>query len=171
LIFSDYPEAGYNNSGEKIMTLTIGLPAPDFALSDETGTTRRLADFRGQTVILYFYPKDDTPGCTTEACNFRDDYSAYEKAGVTILGVSPDSPQSHTKFKKKFGLPFSLLADEDHAICEAYGVWGEKKFMGREYMGVLRTTFLIAPDGSLKKIYENVKPADHSAELLAAIKE
>ncbi len=153
------------------MTILPGTPAPDFALSDETGAVRRLADFRGQTLVLYFYPKDDTPGCTTEACNFRDDYSAYQEAGVTILGVSPDSPKSHAKFKQKFQLPFSLLADEDHAVCEAYNVWGSKKFMGKEYMGVLRTTFVIDPEGKVKKVFENVKPADHSAEVLAAVKE
>lgn len=153
------------------MIPTPGTPAPDFALPDETGTVRRLSDFRGQTIVLYFYPKDDTPGCTTEACNFRDDYSAYEQAGVTILGVSPDSPKSHAKFKQKFQLPFSLLADEDHAVCEAYGVWGQKKFMGKEYMGVLRTTFIIDPEGKIKKVFENVKPAEHSAEVLAAIRE
>jgi peroxiredoxin Q/BCP len=153
------------------MTISAGNPAPDFILTDDTGATRRLSDYRGQNVVLYFYPKDDTPGCTTEACNFRDDYSEFVNAGVTILGVSPDSPKSHAKFKQKFQLPFPLLADEDHAICEAYGVWGEKKFMGREYMGVLRTTFLISPDGKIKKTFENVKPSDHSAEVLAALKE
>lgn len=153
------------------MTILPGTPAPDFALADETGAVRRLSDFRGQTIVLYFYPKDDTPGCTTEACNFRDDYSAYQEAGVTILGVSPDSPKSHARFKQKFQLPFSLLADENHAVCEAYHVWGAKKFMGKEYMGVLRTTFVIDPDGKIKKVFENVKPADHSAEVLAAVRE
>lgn len=153
------------------MTVLAGTPAPEFALADETGVTRRLADFRGQTVVLYFYPKDDTPGCTTEACNFRDDYSAYTQAGVTILGISPDSSKSHAKFKEKFGLPFSLLADDGHAVCEAYGVWGEKKFMGRKYLGVFRTTFIIGPDGMVKKVFEDVKPAAHSAEVLAVVKE
>ncbi len=154
-----------------MMTLLPGDPAPEFSLADDTGATRHLADFRGQTVVLYFYPKDDTPGCTTEACNFRDDYSAYQQAGVTILGVSPDSPKSHAKFRQKFQLPFPLLADEDHAICEAYGVWGQKKFMGKEYMGVLRATFVIDTEGKIKKVFENVKPADHSAEVLAAVRE
>jgi peroxiredoxin Q/BCP len=153
------------------MTISAGIPAPDFTLSDETGTPRRLSDYRGQGVVLYFYPKDNTPGCTAEACNFRDDYSAYELAGVTILGVSPDEPKSHTKFKQKFGLPFPLLADEEHAVCELYGVWGEKKFMGREYMGVLRTTFLIDPEGVIRRVFEDVKPARHSVEVLAALKE
>ena len=153
------------------MPIPSGIQAPDFTLSDDNGVTRRLSDYRGQNVILYFYPKDDTPGCTTEACNFRDDYSAYVDAGVTILGVSPDTTKSHAKFKKKFGLPFPLLADEEHAVCEAYGVWAQKKFMGREYMGVLRTTYLVAPDGKIKKVFENVKPAEHSQEVIQAIKE
>jgi peroxiredoxin Q/BCP len=153
------------------MPISAGIPAPDFILIDDTGVTRRLSDYRGQNIVLYFYPKDDTPGCTTEACNFRDDYSAYVETGVTILGVSPDSSKSHAKFKKKFQLPFPLLADEQHTVCEAYGVWGQKKLMGREYMGVLRTTFVISPDGKIKKVFENVKPASHSVEVLAAIKE
>lgn len=151
------------------MPLPAGIPAPDFALPDETGAVRRLADFRGKTLVLYFYPKDDTSGCTTEACNFRDDYSSYDQAGVMILGVSPDSAKSHAKFKQKYHLPFSLLADEDHAICEAYGVWGEKKLMGHKYMGVFRTTFLIDGDGKISKVFENVKPAEHSEEVLASV--
>ena len=151
--------------------LKEGTPAPQFSLPDETGAVRSLSEFAGQTIVLYFYPKDDTPGCTTEACNFRDDYSAYEQAGVTILGVSPDSPKSHAKFKAKFNLPFSLLADEQHELCEQFGVWGPKKFMGREYMGVARATFVIGPDAVIKKVFENVKPADHSAEVLAAVRE
>ena len=150
------------------MPIQSGIPAPDFELMDDTGTPRRLSDFRGKPVVLYFYPKDDTPGCTAEACNFRDDYSAYQKAGVMILGVSPDSVKSHVKFKEKFGLPFPLLADEDHKVCELYDVWALKKFMGREYMGVLRTTFLIDADGQIVRVFEKVKPAEHSAELLAA---
>jgi len=144
--------------------------APDFTLPDETGLERSLKDYRGKWVVLYFYPKDDTPGCTTEACNFRDDYSAYEKAGVTILGVSKDSPTSHAKFKAKYQLPFSLLADEEHKVADQYGVWGRKKYMGKEYDGMFRTTYLIDPDGKIVKVFENVKPADHSAEVLAAIK-
>lgn len=143
--------------------------APDFELKDETNVTRKLSDFMGKDIILYFYPKDDTPGCTTEACNFRDDYSAYEKAGVVILGVSPDSPASHMKFKQKFHLPFTLLADGDHKVCELYGVWGKKKMYGREFDGVFRTTFLISRDGMIRKVFENVKPADHSNEILALL--
>jgi thioredoxin-dependent peroxiredoxin len=150
------------------MPISFGIPAPDFELIDDTNQTRRLADFRGQRVVLYFYPKDDTPGCTKEACNFRDDYSAYEQAGITILGISPDSVESHQKFKARFQLPFSLLADEGHKVCDAYGVWGPKKFMGKSYEGVLRTTFLIGPDGSILRVFEHVRPAEHSAEVLAA---
>ncbi len=132
--------------------------------------SRSLTDYRGQPLVLYFYPKDDTPGCTTEACNFRDDYSAYQQAGVTILGLSPDTVKSHAKFKAKFGLPFPLLADADHIVCELYGVWGKKKFMGKEYDGVFRTTFIIDAQGKIARVFENVKPAEHSAELLAALK-
>ena len=153
------------------MTILEGIPAPDFVLADENGTPRRLSDYRGQVVILYFYPKDDTPGCTTEACNFRDDYSAYVEAGVTVLGVSPDTEKSHLKFKNKYQLPFPLLADVDHAVCEAYDVWGEKQLMGRNYLGVMRTTFLIDASGKIKKVFEKVRPAEHSAEMLAALKE
>ena len=151
------------------MTLPAGIPAPDFELLDDTNTLRRLSDFRSKNVILYFYPADDTPGCTKEACNFRDDYSAYEKAGVVILGVSPDSVASHVKFKKKFQLPFPLLADLGHRVCDLYGVWGPKKSFGREYEGVLRTTFLIDPNGSILKVFENVRPAEHSAGVLSAL--
>ena len=118
------------------MLISAGVPAPDFVLSDDSEITRRLSDYRGQTIVLYFYPKDDTPGCTTEACNFRDDYSAYIEAGVTILGVSPDSTRAHAKFKQKYQLPFPLLADDQHEVSEAYGVWGKKKFM---VFGLLRT--------------------------------
>ena len=143
--------------------------APDFVLSDQDGIERKLSDYRGKTVILYFYPKDDTKGCTTEACGFRDDYSAYEKAGVEIVGISPDSVKSHTKFIKKYTLPFTLLADEEHKVCESYGVWGIKKMYGREYEGVFRTTFVIGPDGVIKKVFEKVKPAQHSSEVLAAV--
>lgn len=151
------------------MAISAGIPAPDFELLDDTGTPRKLSDYRGRNVVLYFYPKDDTPGCTKEACNFRDDYSDYQKAGVVILGVSPDSVQSHAKFKKKFQLQFPLLADEEHRVCNIYGVWGPKKFMGREYEGVLRTTFLIDEGGNIVKVFENVRPAEHSAELISTL--
>ena len=149
------------------MPISAGIPAPDFDLLDDTNTHHKLSDYLGRNVVLYFYPKDDTPGCIKEACNFRDDYSAYEKAGVVVLGVSPDSVESHVKFKKKFDLQFPLLADDGHKVCDQYEVWGPKKFMGKEYEGVLRTTFLIDPDGMIKKVYENVRPAEHSKEILA----
>ena len=151
------------------MPISAGIPAPDFELLDDTNTPRKLSDYHGKNVILYFYPKDDTPGCTKESCNFRDDYSAYEKAGVAILGVSPDSVESHVRFKKKFQLQFPLLADEGHKVCDLYRVWGPKKFLGKEYEGVLRTTFLIDENGTLVKVFENVRPAEHSAELLEAV--
>ena len=151
------------------MPIAAGFPAPDFSLPDENGTIRSLSDFKGRTVVLYFYPKDDTPGCTTEACEFRDAYAEYEKAGIIILGVSPDAPNSHVNFKSKYSLPFPLLADVDHAICLAYGVWGRKKYMGREYDGVFRTTFLIGPDGTIRKVFEGVKPAGHAAEVLSTL--
>jgi peroxiredoxin Q/BCP len=151
------------------MPLSAGIPAPNFELMDDTNAPRKLSDFRGKNVILYFYPEDDTPGCTKEACNFRDDYSAYEKADVVILGVSPDTVASHVKFKKKFELPFPLLADIGHKVCDLYAVWGPKKFMGKEYEGVLRTTFLIDGQGNIVKVFEKVRPAEHSAELLSAL--
>lgn len=143
--------------------------APDFELRDEVGGVHRLSQYRGKDVVLYFYPKDDTSGCTLEACNFRDDYSAYEKAGVIILGVSPDSTESHAKFKAKHHLPFSLLADEGHKVCELYGVWGKKQMYGKEYEGVNRTTFLINKEGIVRRVFEKVKPAEHSAEILAEL--
>jgi len=152
------------------MPISSGIQAPDFSLPDENNTTRRLSDFRGWSVVLYFYPKDDTPGCTTEACNFRDDYSAFINADIVILGVSPDSSQSHLKFKEKYSLLFPLLADIGHKVCEQYEVWGPKKFMGREHEGVLRTTFLIDKSGRIARVFENVRPAEHSAEVLAAVK-
>ncbi len=152
------------------MPLQANSIAPDFELKDDTGTPRHLSDYRGKPVILYFYPADDTPGCTKEACNFRDDYSAYQNAKITILGVSPDSVQSHVKFKKKYQLPFPLLADEGHKVCSTYGVWGPKKMMGRQYDGVLRTTFLIDSNGQIARVFENVKPSEHSGEVLQALK-
>jgi peroxiredoxin Q/BCP len=151
------------------MPLSAGIPAPDFELLDDTNTPLKLSDYRGKNVILYFYPEDDTPGCTKEACHFRDDYSAYEKAEVVILGVSPDSVESHVKFKQKYQLPFPLLADIGHKVCDLYGVWGPKKFIGKEYEGVLRTTFLIDPAGNIVKVFEKVRPAEHSAELLSVL--
>jgi peroxiredoxin Q/BCP len=151
------------------MAITAGSLAPEFTLQDENGLKHSLSDYRGKPLILYFYPKDDTPGCTTEACNFRDDYSKYQEAQVVILGLSPDTPRSHKKFKAKYDLPFTLLADEDHAICDLYGTWGPKKYMGKSYEGVFRTTFLIDSQGYIRKVFENVKPAEHSSEVLEAL--
>ena len=141
--------------------------APNFELKDQDGSFVKLSDYAGKNVVLYFYPKDDTPGCTVEACGFRDNYAAFEENGIVVLGVSPDDPRSHAKFIQKFDLPFTLLADTDHAVAESYGVWGLKKFMGKEYMGVLRTTFVIGPDQNLLKIFSNVKPENHYQEILA----
>lgn len=152
------------------MLVATNTLAPDFTLADENSVMHKLSEFRGKPVVLYFYPKDDTPGCTTEACNFRDDYHVYQEAGIVILGVSPDNPTDHVKFKAKYNLPFTLLADPDHEVCKLYGVWGLKKSMGREYEGVFRTTFLIGPDGKVVKVFENVKPDGHSQEVLAALK-
>ncbi|HSB89161.1 MAG TPA: thioredoxin-dependent thiol peroxidase [Anaerolineales bacterium] len=146
-----------------------GTPAPDFELPDDSGKTVRLSDLRGKPVVLYFYPKDDTPGCTKEACGFRDDYGRYARAGAVVLGVSPDTSKSHTAFKEKFDLPFPLLADEAKKVSKLYGVWGKKKFAGREYMGVRRTTYLIGADGRILRVFENVKPEGHSQEILAAL--
>jgi peroxiredoxin Q/BCP len=146
-----------------------GKPAPDFALTSDSGETVRLSDLRGKQVVLYFYPKDDTPGCTTQACGIRDVYGELERAGAVVLGVSPDSARSHVKFKEKYGLPFPLLADPDHAVAEQYGAWGEKKYMGRTYDGIRRTTFVIDADGTLKRVMRNVKPAKHADDVLAAL--
>lgn len=151
------------------MPINAGISAPGFDLADETGKMRKLSDYLGKSIVLYFYPKDDTPGCTTEACHFRDDYSAYQKAGVTILGVSPDTSKSHAKFKEKYGLPFTLLADVGHKVCEAYGVWGIKNTMGVKSEGVFRTTFLIDASGKIARVFENVKPAEHSVEVMEAL--
>ncbi|HEY6805230.1 MAG TPA: thioredoxin-dependent thiol peroxidase [Pyrinomonadaceae bacterium] len=148
-----------------------GTTAPAFKTTDQNGDAVSLKDLKGKKVVLYFYPKDDTPGCTKEACSFKDAYSKFKKKGITILGVSPDSEKSHQKFIAKFELPFTLLADTDHSIADAYGVYGEKKFMGRTYMGVHRTTFLIDEKGKIKKVFEKVKPEDHADEVLGAFAE
>ena len=149
--------------------LKEGDAAPDFSAAASGGGKLSLADFKGKNVILYFYPKDDTPGCTKEACAFRDAFSEFQKQGAVLLGVSPDSPASHDKFVEKFKLPFPLLADEDKKIVNAYGVWGDKSFMGRVYQGTRRVTFLIGGDGRIKKIWPKVKPEEHAAEVLAAL--
>src|SRR6266481_3271952 len=148
--------------------LKEGTAAPAFTTKDAEGDIVRLKDFRGQKVVLYFYPKDDTPGCTKEACSFRDGYSKFKKRDIVVLGVSLDSEASHKKFATKYKLPFTLLADTDHAISDAYGVYGQKKFMGRSYMGVNRMTFLIDEKGKIKKVFEKVKPDDHAQEVLDA---
>jgi thioredoxin-dependent peroxiredoxin len=145
-----------------------GSTAPDFKVKNTDGETVRLKDLRGRKVVLYFYPKDDTPGCTTEACSFRDAFSVFKKRGIEVLGVSTDSEASHQKFTAKYKLPFTLLADTDHAVADAYGVYGEKKFMGRTYMGVKRMTFLIDEKGKVKKVFEKVKPDEHAQEVLDA---
>ena len=146
-----------------------GSPAPDFELPNDAGETVRLSDLRGKPVVLYFYPKDDTPGCTTQACGIRDAYREFEQAGAIVLGVSPDDERSHDTFRKKYELPFNLLADTDHAVAEQYGVWGEKKFMGRTYMGINRSTFVIDADGTVKKVFPKVKPAEHADDVLAVL--
>jgi thioredoxin-dependent peroxiredoxin len=148
--------------------LKEGTTAPVFKTNDANGEAVSLKDLRGQKVVLYFYPKDDTPGCTKEACSFRDSFAKFKKRGIAVLGVSPDKEATHKKFETKYKLPFTLLADTDHAIADAYGVWGEKKFMGRTYMGVHRTTFLIDEKGKIKKVFEKVKPEDHASEVLEA---
>ena len=153
------------------MPILAGIQAPEFTLLDDTGASRKLSEYRGNPVLLYFYPKDDTPGCTQEACNFRYDYRAYQQANVTILGISPDPVKKHAQFKEKYNLPFTLLADTGHQVCELYGVWGRKKFMGKEYDGVFRTTFLIDAKGNIIRVFAEVKPAEHSAEVLAALKQ
>lgn len=146
-----------------------GAPAPEFTLESDAGESVSLSDFRGKPVVLYFYPKDDTPGCTTQACGIRDAYGEFERAGAVVLGVSPDSVARHVKFREKYGLPFTLLSDPDHEVADRYGVWGEKKYMGRAYMGVERSTFLIAPDGTVAKAMRGVKPATHADDVLAVL--
>jgi peroxiredoxin Q/BCP len=149
--------------------LEEGNAAPDFSLVADDGRTVRLADLRGAPVVLYFYPKDDTSGCTTQACGIRDAWGEFARAGATVLGVSPDGEASHKKFKAKYELPFTLLADPDHATAESYGVWVEKSMYGRKYMGVERSTFVIDGDGTLRKIMRKVKPATHADDVLAAL--
>lgn len=145
-----------------------GNAAPDFTATNTNGETVRLKDLRGKKVVLYFYPKDDTPGCTKEACSFRDSFAQFRKQGIEVIGVSTDSEASHKKFTAKYELPFTLLADTDHSIADAYGVYGEKKFMGRTYMGVKRMTFLIDEKGKVRKVFEKVKPEEHAQEVLEA---
>jgi thioredoxin-dependent peroxiredoxin len=146
--------------------IDTGTVAPDFTLPDQDGQPVRLSDFRGQLVVLYFYPKADTPGCTTQACGVRDRSPDYEQAGSVVLGISPDPVKAVAKFDDKYGLGFPLLADEDHAVAEAYGVWVEKSMYGRKYMGNERTTFVIDPDGRIQQVFRKVKPAEHDELVL-----
>jgi len=146
-----------------------GGPAPDFELTSDSGETLRLADLRGQPVVLYFYPKDDTTGCTRQACGIRDAYGEFRRACAVVLGVSPDDVASHVKFKSKYELPFTLLADPDHAVAAQYGTWGEKTRYGKTYMGIIRSTFVIAPDGTVAKAMRNVKPDTHADDVLAVL--
>lgn len=143
--------------------------APDFELPDQDGQLHKLSDYRGKPVVLYFYPKDDTPGCTTEACGFRDVFQEINKRNAVILGVSPDGLASHEKFSKKYDLPFDLLADEDHAVAEKYGAWGEKNMYGKKSMGIIRSTWLIGPDGKVKKVWKKVKADGHWDQVLEAL--
>ena len=146
-----------------------GAEAPDFTLESDSGETVSLSQLRGKPVVLYFYPKDDTPGCTTEACEFRDAWAEVKQTGAVVLGVSPDTAASHQKFKSKFRLPFPLLADPDHKVAERYGAWGERSMYGRKFQGILRTTFVIGADGRIKKVFERVKPKGHAAEVLESL--
>lgn len=151
------------------MSLTVGDPAPAFALLDDHGREVTLAGLQGQRVVLYFYPKDDTSGCTTQACALRDDWSAVQALDVTLFGISPDSVESHAAFRAKHDLPFPLLVDEGHAVADAYGVWVEKSLYGRKYMGVERSTFVIGPDGTIEHILRKVAPAKHLGLLIKAL--
>lgn len=148
------------------MNIKINQTAPDFSLPDQNGVKHKLSNYKGKWILLYFYPKDDTPGCTTEACTLRDNFPAFKKLGIQVFGISIDNEKSHKKFADKYQLPFTLLADE-----EKYGVWQEKSMYGRKYMGTVRNSYLISPDGKIAKIYEKVKPAVHAEEVLADIKE
>ena len=153
------------------MTLQIGEPAPDFTLPDQDGTAVKLSQFKGQRVVIYFYPKDDTPGCTKEACNFRDQWGAFEKQAITVLGISKDGASSHAKFIAKYDLPFTLLSDaEPCAVAAAYGSYGLKKFMGKEYMGMMRHTFVVDPIGNLELIYLKVKAETMADQILKDLK-
>ena len=149
------------------MSLKAGDKAPDFVLSDQNGDTHKLSDYLGKRVVLYFYPKDDTPGCTTQACSFRDNFADYKARDIKVFGISADSVKSHAKFAEKFELPFTLLADPGHVVCDQYGVWGEKSFMGKKFMGINRTTFLVDEEGKIKEVMPKVKPQGHAEDVLA----
>jgi peroxiredoxin Q/BCP len=146
-----------------------GKPAPDFELTSDSGETVRLSDFRGKPVVVYFYPRDDTPGCTAQACGIRDNYEAFGERGAVVLGISPDDEGSHVKFKQKYGLPFTLLADPDHEVAERYGVWGERKLYGKTYMGIQRSTFVVDRDGNVARVMRRVKPDTHVEQVLQAL--
>jgi peroxiredoxin Q/BCP len=146
-----------------------GKPAPDFELTTDSGETVRLADLRGKQIVLYFYPRDDTPGCTKQACGIRDTWDAFPATGAEVFGISPDGEESHAKFKQKHALPFTLLADPDHEVTEHYGFWGQKSFAGKKYMGVECSTVVIGADGTVEKVFRRVKPADHAAQVLNAL--
>ncbi|HLJ14179.1 MAG TPA: thioredoxin-dependent thiol peroxidase [Bryobacteraceae bacterium] len=149
--------------------LKEGDPAPEIALDDDTSKPVKLSGFRGKTVVLYFYPKADTPGCTKESCEFRDTSTKFTRHDAVILGISPDKAAAQAKFKTKYNLPFTLLADVDHKAAEAYGVWKEKSMYGKKYMGIERSTFVIGPDGKIRKIFRHVKPEGHAGEVLSAL--
>jgi peroxiredoxin Q/BCP len=149
--------------------ISEGAAAPAIETKTDTGADFRLSDYRGKTVVLYFYPKADTPGCTTEACEFRDAIEDFRGINAVIVGASPDTPEAQAKFKRKFNLPFTLLADEDHSVADAYGVWGEKSMYGKKYMGVERTTFIVDGEGKIRKIFRKVKPAGHAEEVKSAL--
>jgi thioredoxin-dependent peroxiredoxin len=149
--------------------ISEGTPAPDFELTSDSGESVKLSALRGRPVVLYFYPKDDTPGCTTEACEFRDAYDVFRERGAEVLGVSPDDVTSHEKFKTKYELPFTLLADPDHEVAEKYGVWGEKKYAGKTYMGINRSTFIIDADGNVARAMLGIKPAGHAEKVLDSL--
>jgi peroxiredoxin Q/BCP len=147
-----------------------GKPAPDFELASDTGERVKLSDLKGKPVVIYFYPRDDTPGCTRQACDIRDAWEEFERAGAVVLGISPDGEESHAKFKTKYGLPFPLLADDRHEVAEQYGVWGERNYAGRTFMGVERSTFVIAPDGTVARVMRKVDPKTHADDVLAALR-
>jgi peroxiredoxin Q/BCP len=148
-----------------------GQPAPDFELTSDTGETVRLSDLRGKPVVLYFYPRDDTPGCTKQACGIRDAWDSFREQGAMVFGVSPDDEASHAKFKQKYSLPFTLLADPDHDLAEQYGFWVRKSFAGKKYLGIERSTVVIGPDGMVTRVFRRVKPNEHAAQVLAALDE